>query len=188
MRQKGKIVPSSLHEWLGYGSEDQVSKTLATFLCSKNPEVESFLHTSAIEYEIDSSARTYLCVDTETYTIAGYFTVSIGFADIQRSEELTDNERTRLKMYKCPDHRIPCYLIGQLGRDDRYAHDSLSGRDILEMAMFVLSDTKKRIGGKFVIVECEDCLVKLYESEEFGFKLFNRPSKKNRYNQLYRML
>lgn len=49
-----------------------------------------------------------------------------------------------------------------------------------------MADAKGIVGGKFVIVECEDCLVSLYQSECFGFKLFNTPGKKNRFNQLYR--
>lgn len=178
----------SLQEWLGYGDEKKVSDVLATFLCKKNPEVELFLHDSAIEFEKNSSARTYLLIDERTNKIAGYFTVSIGFANISNSRYLTTDEREQLMVSKCPDYRIPCYLIGQLGRNDEYEHGYLSGTDMLERALSILGDAKDIVGGKFVIVECEDCLVKIYQSERFGFRLFNTPDKKNRYNQLYRIL
>ena len=97
-------------------------------------------------------------------------------------------QKEMLQMSKCPDHRIPCFLIGQLGRNDSFSHDDLPGEEILEKALAVLVDVKDQIGGKFVIVECEDQLVEMYQSKKFGFCLFNTPNKKRKYNQLYRML
>lgn len=167
-----------LGSWLGYADDASIEQILATFLCSRNKEVQDFLHESAIGLEKSSSARTYLLANADK-EIAGNFTLSIGFAD---------RERELLKMSKCPDHRISCFLIGQLGRNDLFARDALPGTAILEKALAVLVDVKDQVGGIFVIVECEDHLVEMYESEKFGFRLFNTPTKKRKYNQLYRML
>jgi len=64
----------------------------------------------------------------------------------------------------------------------------LPGNQILEIALAVLVEVKDQIGGKFVIVECEDHLVSMYQSEKFGFRLFNTSSKKRKYNQLFRTI
>ena len=176
-----------LGSWLGYAEDLVIEQILARFLCSRNKEVEEFLHASAIAFERSSSARTYLLA-TENKDIAGYFTISIGFADISKSEGLSEEEKNTLKMSKCPDHRIPCFLIGQIGRNDSFSHAELPGNQILENALAVLGEVKNLIGGKFVIVECEDHLVPMYQSERFGFRLFNTPNKKRTYNQLFRII
>ena len=149
--------------------------------------MQEFLHTSAIAFEKSSSARTYLPA-TEDNDIAGCFTLSIGFADISKRVDLSNEDKQKLKMSKCPDHRIPCFLIGQLGRNDSFSHDELPGTTILERALAVLVAVRDQIGGKFVIVECEDHLVPIYQSEQFGFRLFNASDKKRTYNQLFRFL
>lgn len=176
-----------LGSWLGHAEDSIIQQLLAQFICSRNEEVQKFLHDSAIEFENTSSARTYLLA-TDDKTIAGYFTISIGFADISNSKFLSEADRKKLHMNKCPEHRIPCFLIGQLGRSDLFQKDALPGSKILEMALAVLTEVKNQIGGKFVIVECEDPLVSLYESEAFGFRLFNTPGKKRKYNQLLRII
>lgn len=182
-----KLNLEQLDSWLGNADDSTIEQILAQFLCIRNKEVQDFLHISAIELEKSSSARTYLLAN-ENKEIAGYFTLSIGFADISKSVCLSEDEKEKLKMSKCPDHRIPCFLIGQLGRNDSFSHDTLPGNIILEKALAVLVDVKDQIGGKFVIVECEDHLIEMYESENFGFRLFNTPNRKRTYNQLYRML
>jgi hypothetical protein len=96
--------------------------------------VEEFLHASAIAFERSSSAGTYLLA-TENKDIAGYFIISIGFADTSKSEGLSEEEKNTLKMSKCPDHLVP-----------------------------------------------------MYQSERFGFRLFNTPNKKRTYNQLFRII
>lgn len=176
-----------LISWLGYAEDPIIEQVLARFICSRNQEVEEFLHSSAIAYERSSSARTYL-LTTENKDIAGYFTLSIGFADISKSEGLSEEDKKKLKMNKCPDHRIPCFLIGQLGRNDSFSSDDLPGNQILEIALAVLVEIKDQIGGKFVIVECEDPLISMYQSDTFGFRLFNTPNKKRKYNQLFRVI
>jgi len=176
-----------LGSWLGYAEDSIIEQVPARFLCSRNKEVEEFLHDLAISYERSSSARTYLLA-TEKKDIAGYFTLSIGFADISKSADLSEEDKKRLKMSKCPDHRIPCFLIGQLGRNDSFSHDELPGNQILEIALAVLVEVKDQIGGKFVIVECEDHLVPMYQSDKFRFRLFNTPNKKRKYNQLFRII
>ncbi|MFA7592097.1 MAG: hypothetical protein WCY44_12000, partial [Sphaerochaetaceae bacterium] len=59
-------------------------------------EVEEFLHSTAIVFAKYSSARTYLLA-TENNDIAGYFTLSIGFADISKSVDLFEEDKLKLK-------------------------------------------------------------------------------------------
>ncbi|MDY0289541.1 MAG: hypothetical protein RBR15_12015 [Sphaerochaeta sp.] len=91
-----------LISWLGYAEDPIIEQVLARFICSRNQEVEEFLHASAIAYERSSSARAYL-LTTENKDIAGYFTLSIGLADISKSEGLSKEDKKRFTMNKCPD-------------------------------------------------------------------------------------
>lgn len=58
--------------------------------------MEEFLHSTAIAFAKSSIARTYL-VATENKDIAGYFTLSIGFADISKSVDLFEEDKLKLK-------------------------------------------------------------------------------------------
>ncbi len=94
--QQQELSLEQLGSWLGYADDSIIEQVLARFLCSRNKEVEEFLHSSAIAFEKSSSARTYLLA-TENKDIAGYFTLSIGFADISKSVDLFEEDKLKLK-------------------------------------------------------------------------------------------
>ena len=48
------------------------------------------------------------------------------------------------------------YLVGQLARNDGYNTEAITGAEILARALNIISDIKDKIGGKVVLVECED--------------------------------
>ena len=63
---------------------------------------------------------------------------------------------------------VPCYLLGQLAREDSALHDSVSLHDIIEAVIGYLDVLQGIIGGRFLRVDCEDKLIALYEI--YGFR------------------
>ena len=60
---------------------------------------------------------------------------------------------------------VPCYLLGQLAREDSALHDSVSLHDIIEAVIGYLDVLQGIIGGRFLRV---DKLIALYET--YGFR------------------
>lgn len=67
--------------------------------------------------------------------------------------------------------RIRAFLIGQLGKNDNVAHNPLCLHNILDEIYLVIHEARELIGGRVVILECEnnEHLISLYKSH--GFKL-----------------
>lgn len=67
------------------------------------------------------------------------------------------------------EDRVPCYLIGQLARNDSCSRQLLSGEELLEYALDVLENAHDLVGGRFVRVDCKDrdSLLKFYQNNGF---------------------
>ena len=70
---------------------------------------------------------------------------------------------------------LPCYLIGQLGKNFTYNVSSLGGKDILDYALSVIAQAVEIVGGRFVLVECErvEKLIEYYKGN--GFQMLPDP-------------
>ena len=65
---------------------------------------------------------------------------------------------------------IPCYLIGQLARNDGISQDRLTGRDLIEEAQRIIMESVKAVGGRFMMIECHNDrkLLKFYHDNGFN--------------------
>jgi hypothetical protein len=63
---------------------------------------------------------------------------------------------------------VPCFLIGQLGKNDRY-WDKIEGSELIDYAMNFLEKGHDLVGGRFVRVDCreDERLIRFYEENEF---------------------
>jgi hypothetical protein len=70
-------------------------------------------------------------------------------------------------LYKKTDD-IPCYLIGQLGKNDLYK-DKIEGHTIINYAVNIIQKSHEFVGGRFILVECTDNykLVNFYLNNNF---------------------
>lgn len=146
--------------------EGRVYKYLSSFVCSKNKDVELFLHKKAIENEKRNFSRTSIIMDeTNNHEIVGYFTLLIKNFDFTNvsgglRQKLTGNKRATAFI---------TILIGQLGRSDSYK-GKVSGKQILDLALEHCKNHIKAYAAlKVVCVEFEDIapLHKFYEENEF---------------------
>jgi hypothetical protein len=150
--------------------EADIQNFLESFLCPKNIDVQSFLHNSAIPFEKRDISRTFLILNSESEILA-YF--SLSFKEVQLlSDELDKKSVKKLFSGFTPsntDNRFRCFLIGQIGKNYSISNNLISLENILSDVYSVLRYAYDSVGGRVVILECEDhqSLVSLYESKGF---------------------
>lgn len=175
------IALSSLIKMTGEDNE-LLSQILSSFSCEQDEDIENFLHNRAIEFEELSKARTYLICDEEQISKEGfcldqlkiYGYVAIALKILSVPEEWSNRKRKELdglsaKIHGEPIKDFSCYLIGQLSRNSRVPHDSISGKDLLQMAYDVIAAAVDAVGGRYMMIECreEKKLVDFYLSNGF---------------------
>lgn len=64
---------NKLADFIDTSSTNQVKKTLKAFVCTKNTDVQDFLHNKAITFERNLRSCTYLYVSNADKSVAGYF-------------------------------------------------------------------------------------------------------------------
>lgn len=150
---------------------------LSSFSCEQDKDIEDFLHNRAIPFETAGKSRTYFVVDEvllrtkgQIY-ILGFFTVSLKVLDIPKG--FSNRKRLELdgfasKIHGEPIKSVPCYLIGQLAKNSAVPN-ATSGAVLLEEAISIIKAAVKRVGGRFVLVECRDDphLRKFYTDNDF---------------------
>ena len=67
--EQQELSLEQLGSWLGYADDSIIEQGLARFLCSRNTEVEEFLHSSAIAFAKSSIARTYLLATEQIFFV-----------------------------------------------------------------------------------------------------------------------
>lgn len=96
-------------------------------------------------------------MNNSTQQIAGYF--SLAFKELQITQECRSNitnANRRTLFGRANPTSIRVILLAQLGKDDNEG-GSLKLDEILSMASAYARDAQKLIGGKLLLVECEDC-------------------------------
>ena len=122
----------------------------ASFFCSRNPDVQNFIHPECSKYEKDFNLSLH----------------SIILGDL--TSDLDEKTMSILRGYGKRDARsVGCYLIGQLVRDDSYSHSDISGNEILREVLTRLSYVRNIVGGRFVAIDCVKELIPFYERNGF---------------------
>lgn len=158
---------------------DSLMQILSSFSCAKDHDIENFLHNRAVEFEALSKARTYLLCDENEMiengriVLLGY--ISLAPKSLQIPEGLSIRRRKELdgfsgKIHNEPITEIPCYLIGQLARNDSVPRESLSGRDLIEEAQRIIMGAVQAVGGRYMMIECHNDpkLLAFYETNGFS--------------------
>lgn len=170
-------------------NNELLSRILFSFSCERDEDIENFLHSRAVEFEKLSKARTYLICDEEQISkeefyldqlkIYGYVAIALKILSVP--EEWSNRKRKALdglsaKIHGEPIKDFSCYLIGQLSRNSKVSHDSISGKDLLQMAYDVIAAAVDAVGGRYMMIECreEKKLVDFYLAN--GFEEIQRSS------------
>ena len=160
--------------------ERSVSAFLCTFKCSKDKDLEEFLHNKTIEFEKRSRSRTYLVIDTEENNrIIAYVSLAITQIIIPNNSELSN---TVIKRMNASKGSAIAYLIGQLAKDDCVKEKF--GHTLMQLSLDLLRVSNLQVGCRTICIDCKEKLIKFYKEE--GFMMINpEPDKEN---GLYRMV
>lgn len=159
--------------------EEFVSRIISGFSCAKNPEVCEFLKKNAIDFAKKKISITYFAL-TESGDLIAFFTLAHKPLMIQ-DEGLSQTVRRKLARYSYYDGKtfsLSAFLIAQFARNDSFSSEDLSGDDLMNTVFDVLGNIQRAIGGGAVYLECEDNakLLRFYEGEQNGFRIFGRRS------------
>lgn len=106
--------------------------------------------------------------------LVGYFTLATKIFKIPKNS-VSSNLRRKLNRFGNYDTEMKLYtisapLIAQLSKNFTNGYNKLiSGDELLQLAVDVISDIQLSIGGKVVYIECEDkiSLLRFYERNSF---------------------
>jgi len=157
--------------------EDETSIALSEFSCSRNKEIENFVHNNAIDFAKKKMSVTYL-VYGEDGNIAGIFTLAhkaLEIADAGLSETARKKLRRFSHMDKTKDsYNVSAFLIGQFGKNDNYSGEGISGINLMDLTFGILFNVQRAIGGGIVYLDCEENekLLNFYTKEPNLFRPF----------------
>lgn len=165
---------------------------LRGFSCSRDSQLEKYIHEQAIPYEIKGLSRTYLVYDVSKAafvaapSIAAFFTLAITATDYS---EISKGKREKVLGSKPGRNTFDAFggiLIGQLARDDRYGADFIDGEALLQECEAYIEMGRQYIGGRIVYLDCKEALVKTYQKSHYKL-LTNDPSPEG-YYKMYKVL
>ena len=147
------------------GSKRKVKRLLETFKCTRNCDLQDFLHHKAMTFEHHLRSRTYLYLDNVTKEVAAYFTVTISTL---HTENVSAKIIKLLDGYQDDVESIPCFLIGQLGKSDQCESIKI-GTHILYDATDVIDQAQQMLGGRFILLDAINIkeVIKFYEENVF---------------------
>lgn len=182
----------SLHELLKHELVDEAKllECFKKFSCSQERDLENFLVHLAVSYEYIEFGKTFLIIDNnklnnEEIEIAAFFTLGQVSVDIS----ILSKKQKRKIIGSVPGRdgmaSFSGYLIGQLGRCDKYTKDQLPGSIILDECHCRLEVAQTIVGGKLVLLECRPALQRFYEGQ--GFKKLTSHSDGNLFTYYKRL-
>ncbi|BEG58210.1 hypothetical protein NHP21005_19190 (plasmid) [Helicobacter sp. NHP21005] len=140
-----------------------IETLLESFRCSKNTDLQDFLHNKALSLEVSHHARTYILFSQEG-KIEGFFSLAL---NILETKGLSKTRIKKLSTSHNPHlERLPCMILGQLGKDDR---STISGGELLRHAIAIIEEGRRYFGGKFVLIDSINVekVIKFYERHLF---------------------
>ncbi|MBE3554853.1 MAG: hypothetical protein IMW85_07675 [Thermicanus sp.] len=164
-------------------SDEKVKEVIFTFYCKKDADIENFLknENKAILYEKKSKSRTYFIFDEDglkngELILMAYFTIAmqtlkipngVAASQIRKLDGLYAKKGSQILT------EIPAFLIGQLGKNDKFANQ-ITGDELLEYALSLIGKAQNIVGGRVAFIEFQDKpkLIEFYSRN--GFMLFRK--------------
>lgn len=145
-------------------SANQVKKSLKTFACTKNTDVQDFLHNKAITFERNLRSCTYLYVSNADKSVVAYITLGIKSL---LTNDLSDEAIVFLDGYTNEILSIPCYLIAQLGKSDTCKEKI--GSFLLDDALSIIDKSQDSLKGRFVLIDSvnDNKVINFYKANSF---------------------
>lgn len=140
------------------------------FVCARNADIQDFIVNKACVFERDDTCRTHLIFDDERddFDLLGYF--SLATKQIVLSTNVSNTQAKKMRA-KPGERSVKAFLIGQLGKNSAISNNPIDLSVIFEEAYNAIEVARRQIGGRTVILECENVksLVDLYQANGFKY-------------------
>ena len=145
-------------------TSSEIEELLQTF-SSRDPDVQTFLHSRAIQFEREDKCRTYLLVG-EDGNIHAYFSISTKELTLCKFD-ISSTQRKRMKINpQDEEQRVRCFLIGQLGKN--FAIETpVTLKEILDEVDAIVIQAQTLVGNRLLILECNAQLIPSYQACNF---------------------
>lgn len=165
-------------------SKNILNEFLKSFSCTRNDDIQDFFLNKSIKYEKHHNAVTYIIIN-ENSEIMAFFSLALKNLIINpQPDELSKNLIKKLKGYGGQNsNEIPGILIGQLARNDKFSKVDITGKEILNFTINKIYEIQRKIGGRFILLDCISEIQPFYE--EFDFV---KVAKKNNLNRLVKLI
>jgi hypothetical protein len=172
-------------------SQELLDQKLGEFCCTRDSQLEKFIHSLPVVYEKKGFGRTYLVFDLAyggqpIPPIAAFFTLAITATDYS---EISKNKKAKVLGSKPGRETFKAFggiLIGQLARDDRYDSSFINGAELLNECERYIEYGRQFLGGRIVYLDCKEALVKTYQNSDYKL-LTDSPSAEG-YYKMYKVL
>ena len=143
--------------------KDSLIEALQSFKCCKDTDVQDFLNTRAIQFELRGWATTYLLFNKEAFSegkllVDGYFSLTHKALSFQ--QDVSNSLRNRLTgSKKSETHAF--VLLGQLGKyiaeteNGTFVSSSLTAKEMLDEAFGIIEQASSLIVDRNIIIECK---------------------------------
>lgn len=187
-----------ISDFLSVENGEAFVQVVSQHFVSPNSDVESFLRNKSIQATKLSTASSYLVYSKKSFPIidiAGYFTLATKMLNLNRAVMSKSTEKiiSRFGYYdEISDlYHIPAILLAQFGRNFNENCISISGKDLMSLALNQIKYILSLSSGKTVFLECEkkQKLIDFYKAH--GFLILDNEvlsKDKRKMVQLYRLL
>ena len=157
---------------LTQADKGKVDRTLSSFYCSKDPDIQDFVRHKMERFDDKSICRSYLILDRENsddenFCILGFFALALKILTVDQNK-LNRKQKRDMNLLR-EQEGIPSYFIAQLGKNDMFKYN-IKGKYLLDEAVNIVYDCIAMIGGTIVWLEANkeaDSVVKFYKNNKF---------------------
>lgn len=139
-------------------------------------------------------SSTYLVMSTD-FALVGYFTLALKVLRVEASL-LSKTESSKLQRFSLPDKVnnsfiVPAILIAQFSKNFNAGFATISGKNLMGIALEFVRSIQSQVGGLITFLECEpiEKLVDFYKSQGFRMlrqKIISKTDKE--LLQMYRLI
>lgn len=183
----------SLNRMIGHGTDmELLEQRLKEFRCSRDEQLEKFIHEQAVFFEKKGYGRTYLVLDISSDRligippIAAFFTLALTATDYSGISKSKKEKVLGSKPGRNAFRAFAGILIGQLARDDRYDASFIDGEALLRECEHHIELGRQYLGGRIVYLDCREALVKTYQKS--NYRLLSERSNSEGYFKMYKVL
>lgn len=164
------VVP--YNKFIQYSDEEKAKKTLNSFFCSKDSDIQDFIRNKMEIFDDRSICRSYLILDRknsndENFYILGFFALALKILTVNQ-DKLTRKQKKDMNLLRDQDG-IPSYFIAQLGKNDMFKYN-FKGKYLLDEAVNIVYECMEMLGGNIVWLEANkeaDYIVRFYKNNGF---------------------